>query len=121
MSIRDCIITAREGGEIPPEDADRLLRRFDELTASGLSPEDAKQRLIAETEANAADGFVRAFEQLLEEGRSAADAKATVLARVSSRDIKASVAAKLDNSLVLQEPPRWRLTDNQARQFARAP
>ena len=120
MSLRDCITAARDGGELRPEDAARILRRFDELAEGGLSPENAKQRLIAEMEADAVGKFVLAFEQRLDQGTTTADAKAFVLAAVKSRDIRDQVAAKLDASVVLDEPPPHVLMPDQARQFAEA-
>ena len=120
MAFRDCIVTARDGGELASEDADRLLRRFDELAAGGLSPQDARQRLIAELETDAEGRFLNLFEAHLDQGRTPADAKAAVMAMVTSREIRERVGAKLDKSVVLEEPPPGVLPPEQARQFAEA-
>jgi hypothetical protein len=126
MSLIDCIRSAQRQGAMDDETADRLVRRFGELTARGVSADDARLRMIAEEEANAVSHGVAAFEELLHHGRSVADAKAeAVKGSGLAEELADRLRTDLDSRRVLEEAPQARtagrtLSPDQERQFAEA-
>ena len=111
MSLRDCIVVARDGGEMEADEADRLLRRFDELSARGLAPDAIKTQMVAEEDGRAVRSGVRAFNAFRGQGQPPAAARKQTLDGFAAQGMSRTNIDRIAAAIDARERPKAEARD----------